>query len=505
MTFADNENPSRAIFTSPTATLGTIGTPLREDTGPQVLTSTITEPRLSKLLPPRETTDSKSFYNFVRIMKKDPTIALVRGLSIVPALASEWSVTATPDAPDTAKAFIAEQMLHWQDYLLRSSLLGVLDYGWQSYEKVFKVKPSRAFGGDAITISKFKGLMPDHTDILVDPRTGAFIGLENRPNFASGGFVDTQSVVGNWITLERNESLLITVEFEGTNWYGESAMENVIIPYKDGVVANETAKRYDTKIAGSTWVLMYPAGSTLLNGTDTPNSEIAQTILSTLKASGSLAIPNNVKDAIQDLNTGATVPANEPAWSIELISSDGNQQSGFVDRLKYLDNLKVRGLGFPERSILEGTYGTKAESEVQGDFAISNVELRHKSVLTQLNKHAVNQLLRLNYGPEFENTVSLTAVPITDSSRDYLRKMYSQILSQPEGLKALSKSLDIRAISDTLNIPLGSSVEDIDIEFEDATRLQVPDNVVEPIEDVLSPEVVEQNSVDSLSHLLKAL
>ena len=49
-------------------------------------------------------------------------------------------------------------------------------------------------------------------------------------------------------------------------------------------------------------------------------------------------------------------------WNeIELLSDSGKGQQPFTDRQKYLDILKVRAFGFPERSILEGQFGTKAD------------------------------------------------------------------------------------------------------------------------------------------------
>jgi hypothetical protein len=53
---------------------------------------------------------------------------------------------------------------------------------------------------------------------------------------------------------------------------------------------------------------------------------------------------------------------NQTAWRLEVQGSAGGQQQGFVDRLRYLDSLKVRGMLLPERAILEGQHGTLAES-----------------------------------------------------------------------------------------------------------------------------------------------
>jgi len=51
------------------------------------------------------------------------------------------------------------------------------------------------------------------------------------------------------------------------------------------------------------------------------------------------------------------------------MSATNTSQGSFIDRQKYLDALKMRAFGLPERSILEGSHGTKAEADVHADIA----------------------------------------------------------------------------------------------------------------------------------------
>jgi hypothetical protein len=118
-----------------------------------------------------------------------------------------------------------------------------------------------------------------------------------------------------------------------------------------------------------------------------------------------------------------------------------------------LDALKCRAFGWPERSILEGQFGTKAESEAHADFAITLTESRHADIVLSLNWHAVNQIIRLNWGKEYENKVFIKQAPIADLERQYLKEVYKLVLSNPEyGAHELA-SMDLESLRDRLGIP----------------------------------------------------
>lgn len=74
-------------------------------------------------------------------------------------------------------------------------------------------------------------------------------------------------------------------------------------------------------------------------------------------------------------------------------------------------------------------------------------------MVQQYNWHLVNQLLRLNYGPESENTVWISVAPITDLAMIYLRSLYTAILSNSEGFNAEADNIDRKALRDKLSIP----------------------------------------------------
>jgi hypothetical protein len=144
------------------------------------------------------------------------------------------------------------------------------------------------------------------------------------------------------------------------------------------------AARYDRKIARAYLVLHYPSLGQGIdqNGAKLDNVYLAQRILDKLEAASGVAIG----DIPSELAPGQD--PNQTAWRLEVQGSAGGQQQGFVDRLRYLDSLKVRGMLLPERAILEGQHGTLAESESQGDMALLQAEANSRWRETGLNMAA---------------------------------------------------------------------------------------------------------------------
>ena len=149
-------------------------------------------------------------------------------------------------------------------------------------------------------------------------------------------------------------AMLLSFGGEGSNLYGEPLLENVRDAWNEWRKANEVAARYDRKIAGAYLLLHYPSFGQGIdqNGAKLDNVYLAQRILDKLEAASGVAIG----DVPSELAPGQD--PNQTAWRLEVQGSAGGQQQGFVDRLRYLDSLKVRGMLLPERAILEGQGGT---------------------------------------------------------------------------------------------------------------------------------------------------
>lgn len=377
-----------------------------ERSGPQVVGIFRTGNRKQKL--ERSLTSN---YQTYRTMRKDPTLALARALSIAPILASEWTVHAEDDAPQEAQDLIGDVFLPMRGHIMQTALYGGIDFGWQGYEKIFA--PTDQYGTRKITLSKLKPLLQDYAVPLVNGETGTFVGYELKQQ------PDPLSV---------EYAFHVAFRVEGTDWRGQSLMENALGVYNQWVDCNDGAVRYDQKVAGAHFVVYYPVGSTEIEGEVRDNYDIAVDILDSLESSGSIVVPNEYTDIVDRLNDTQSDLAKR-AWSIEVLEDKVGRQPTFIDRLRYLDVQKVRALLMPERVGLEGEFGTKAEAGEHKDLWLTLLELNDRHVTDMVNWHCVDQLLDLNWGPAMRGMVWLEAAPLTDVNRVFLQDLYKGIMA----------------------------------------------------------------------------
>lgn len=371
---------------------------------------------------------SAAYYKKVRMMRKHPTVRLVRVLSIASMAAAKWSTTTTDQVEEGAEELI-KSLLPMQTHIMSAGLRGMFDFGWAPFEKVWKYNSDTS----NIELRKLKPLLQDQTQIMIEAKTGAFAGFKQFNTF-----------------LGVTNALLLSQDVEGTYWYGEGIMPAVEFAYNRWLITDESNVRYDKKVSGVHWVIHYPEGVSNYGGTKLDNFTIANRLLEAMQGSGSFAVPRTVLSQISDLN-GAL--GNESAWLIELKEAGGGAQMSFEARMRYLDNQIVRAAEFPERAILEGQYGTKADAESHADFAVARMDFRNKQLVEQLNEQLVNPMLRINFGEKAENTVKLEIAPIADDKKTLLKQIYIGALSNPQQSSLEYSKLDMQAVRDTLQIP----------------------------------------------------
>ncbi len=366
-------------------------------------------------------------YETYRRMRRDPTIALARALAVAPVVAGKWSVQADANVPQEVRGWIDKQFLSVREPLLETILKhGYVNFGHQGFELIWGLD---ADGRQHVV--RFKPLLPDITEILIDDH-GGLAGLRQKH-----------------VELTGTSAMLVSFGGEGSNLDGEPLLENVRETWNDWRKANEVAARYDRKIAGAYLLLHYPSFGQGIdqNGAKLDNVYLAQRILDKLEAASGVA----VGDVPSELAPGQD--PNQTAWRLEVQGSAGGQQQGFVDRLRYLDSLKVRGMLLPERAILEGQHGTLAESQSQGDLALLQAELVHHHLTREINRQAVDPVLEANWGPAYRGKVRLEAAPLSDANQGFLRQLVTQVLSDPKDFANLFRRADWPAIFDAVGLP----------------------------------------------------
>ena len=370
-------------------------------------------------------------YATYRQMAKHPTIAVGRALASVPILAAEWSVEADDDVPEEWITLIQDQLINKRYQFLEHAVYGRIDYGFAPFEKVWGINDTQ------IVFEKIKPLIQEQTELLTLETTGELVGLK-------------QSGMTGDVVLDVDDTMVLSFNVHGTNWYGEALLENCRESWNNWMEANEGAKRYDSKVAGGHIIVKFPQGSSTYDGTEQDNQDIATSILNALQSAGSVCIPTSK----QDNGLGET----EDQWDIVFDDSGAGMQPQFRDRLEYFDKLMARGMLLPERSLQEGTHGTLAEAESHGELALVIGELASTNIIRGVNEQAVDPLLRLNFGPEAVGKVRIVAAPLDTKQRDFLAGLYTSFLANPMGFMEESAQIDTDTLKDILGVPKAQEV-----------------------------------------------
>lgn len=378
-------------------------------------------------------------YAQLRAVRKDPTVSLARGLLVSTILSGSWNIEGDDDVPAEVLEFMEHVLKLREDLLYSAVAYGRVDYGWCGFEKIFRTD------GNRIYIDLLKPLLHDYTTVLITPQ-GKFKGYR-QANIGWGTLGNSGGGLTNQVDLTADKCLHIAFDVEAGNYYGMPLLENIRAACDMWGECNDGARRYDLKMAGTHWVIKYPPGTGVVNGETVDNSEIASTLLGVLESSGCIAIPTTTAACLQELINAEVASLYE--WHVELLADSGRKQAEFHDRLKYLDTLKVRGILMPERSLLEGQFGTKAEAETHGDLAVINMEQIDKTVTRFVNQQLIDQLVLLNYGEKYVGKVQVVALPLVDKQVTFFRDVYKK-LTDP--------GLDIEVLRDKLDLP-GMDVE----------------------------------------------
>jgi hypothetical protein len=426
---------------------------------------------------------AEAFYKKVRRMRRDPTIKMARWFAAAPILGGSWSYESRDDAPPGAKGLVREVMEDLRLGLLRTSLYGWMDYGWAPYERWHRTHR------DGSLRPVLKPLLQDLTSILVLESTGEYVGLRQDP--LPGTYARSR-----WIDLNAEESCVVYLDEEGTNWYGEPVMKALEGVFDEGDEIALASKKYMRRIAGSHWVIYYPLGTSKWEGVaKVDNGEIAAALLQRVESVGGLTLPRAIIDSVDSLNAQAAANLDALCWRVELLTDSGAGQTPMNERSSYLDKLKVRAFGFPERALLEGQFGTKAEAEAHADLAISAMEGRHALLCEQYNRGdscgIVNDVLAKNYGPEHRDSVWVVPAPLADRALEFIKKLYELWFSNPAGFAEEMASIDKQAMRDRIGLPLldqplaammAPGPWEQDMQLMDAAAQPYPPGVPGPIE-----------------------
>ncbi len=379
----------------------------------------------------------------LRAVRRDPTVQLARALLISCIQAGYWNIEADDDVSPDVLEFMEHILPLREDFLYNAIAFGKVDFGFCPFEKIFRTD------GNRIYIEMLKPLLVDMTHILVTKR-GRFNGFRQRSmGWGTLGQTLGTAPAGVQITggptypidLGAEKCFLASFAVEGGNLYGIPLLENIRAIKDMWDECNDGARRYDKKLAGSHWVVYYPPGTGLVDGVATDNGVIAASMLEVLESSGRIALPTTIAEVMQEVTN--TEVASLYAWRVEILSETKPKQESFNKRMQHLEALMVRGLLFPERAVLEGQHGTKAESGEQINLMMNNMEELDRTITRMVNQQLVDQLLRLNFGDAMVGKVRLASAPLIDKQVGFLRDLYMKQNDQNIDMVAMKEKLDV--------------------------------------------------------------
>jgi len=392
----------------------------------------------------------KSSFALYRRMRGNPTIAMARVAAFAPVKAASWSIVADSDAgvPDERVQFVEAQVLPLRARLL-SDLAFALDYGFASWEKVWRVAPVN--GRSSLVLDKLKSLKPELTRIEVLESTGAFAGLSQKG-----------------VKLSPSKSLLFTNDLENQDWYGRSRNENIRTEYAAwndllgdiGVLAK--------KVSGPIPIIKYPEGTGKdASGTTQSNADNAMSLLNALSHSIGVAMPNRLSAWAERAIQAGIDPKQLGAWVIEFLEPSSGHLGELMESMQHLEKLFSRGWLVPERAVSEAVLsGSRADSE----DAMSLMFLIAEDLATQIDamvsNYVINPIMTYNFGADTIDTVKLEHQPVTDDAKKLIAGIARAVLENPNNFDMLTKVLDFDAMLDRAELPRIADTADILDEME---------------------------------------
>lgn len=373
-------------------------------------------------------------YATYELISGHPTASFVIAAAHAAILSAGWSTEADERAtPEMTKA-VADAFNPHRTTLL-GELLRATEFGKRAIEMVWQE------AGGYLTIDKFKSLNPDDafTTIEVSPDTGCYAGLRQ-------GRIFIPAV---------NTLLYSYGKRHEHDYHGRSRHENIReLAWWPWLQTLESGNRLDQKISGIIPIVHYPSGDGEdANGSPVSNYSLSLGVIANIGRGRGVSLPN-LTGAADDPRAAAEL-AKKSLWDVDFYDA-GNiatAQSGIIEKLRYLDSLIVRGWLMPERAIIEGQFGTKAEAESHGDVAIQIAELLYGNIVACINRHAVRRFLALNFGEQCRDWVRLVPTALADDQKAFFRQLYNNLLANPSVGDLVIAMTDTDAVMDEAGVP----------------------------------------------------
>lgn len=346
-------------------------------------------------------------YQLYKQMKKDPVIRIGLAARKAPILAQDWRI----EGPDErTNKFVAQAIKPVWTKLLRSSLTA-LEYGTRIHEKIFESRTIKIqlkgrrndVMRNAWVPKRLKPIHPlDATPVQKSLKNGTIAGpVEAWQCTAADGV--------SRIDVPLEKLLVICHEDENDIGIGESELENIEECWLEGAVVQKLYGRYMENRA----IPPYKARGPFANREDPEHpgqyiagQEVLLRVTENLRIGHGVALPFEVDQA-----------SGSQMWDIEEMSIS-ERGDLFSDYLERNDALKLRGLLFPDKVLIQGrSGGSQAETQTMTETFYLVEDLHLKEVQEQLNTGLIAPIQELN---DLEPTARLEIDRLRPSARTSL-------------------------------------------------------------------------------------
>jgi hypothetical protein len=363
---------------------------------------------------------------------------------------SSWKIKANEFSPhyekftkpqiDTIQDYLQQNLDKFRDILLNTGLKNQIIYGWQVFERILE------WNADAqMTLVKdLKPILQEYTEILVNPN-GDFAGIRNIPPY------------GKMAEIPKSELLLFNIDVIGQNWYGTSMLVSAADPFLELCKIQALSTLLIERLAKRSGYIKFPVGSTMINGEEVDNADLALDILLGFAKAGYVAIPHELQ---RDLT-----PETSDGWEVVHQEPTGMTAAGIIkDRIDELKSRLINSLGLPARALLDGKFGSYSSNETYRETAYDILATRLNGLIRSVNEQFIDPLLDLNY--DAPGLFYVSASPLDDDQVQNMFRLYSIIQQNPD--------VDMVAVNNQLGIPMkdtdGSEFEPADLSLPTMTE-----------------------------------
>jgi phage gp29-like protein len=314
---------------------------------------------------------------YTRMRRSDATVQALELAITLPIRATDWDVQPASDDPTAKEAAdlvydnLFGGMTHTFDDFLRDALLALF-YGFVVFEKVFEERD------DYIVWRKFAARHPQTIERFLFDETGGLAGIQQVGFDPQGRFQRVDLPI---------EKLLVFIwRREFGSPYGVSVLRAA---YKHWLLKDLAYKLQ--AIALERWAVGIPVGK-VPAGT---SEQDKQTFLQML-------------EAMRGHERAAMVLPED--YSVELIGAEAGQRANqaFVEAIQHHDTMIVKSVLAQFLNLGTGDVGSWALSRDHSQLFLMGLNSVAQWFADHINRYAIPQLCRLNFGEDFTDFPELT-------------------------------------------------------------------------------------------------